>query len=81
MSLFKFYKKKEGNEREQEKFMKIDLNSLPVDPAERKPMEFYHVNQRDEIKRVYLQKWHFQPKDHEFPIRDFGGKPRRFQES
>ena len=35
MTLFKFYKKKEGNEKEQDKFMKIDLNSLPVDPAER----------------------------------------------
>ena len=56
MSLFKFYKKKEGNEKEQEKFMKIDLNSLPVDPAERKPINFYHVNQKDEIRRAYLQK-------------------------
>ncbi|KAL4586419.1 hypothetical protein LXL04_011055 [Taraxacum kok-saghyz] len=72
MSLFKFYKMKEGNEQEQEKFMKIDLNSLPVDLAERKPMEFYHVNQRYEIRRAPLQKGHFQPKGHEFPIRDFG---------
>ena len=61
--------------------MKIDLNSLPVDPAERKLIEFYHVNQRDEIRRAYMQKWHFQPKDHEFPVRDFWGKPPRFQES
>ena len=53
MSLFKFYKKKEGNEQEQVKFMKIDVSSLPVDPAERKPMKFYHVNQRDEISVIY----------------------------
>ena len=81
MSLFKFYKKKEGNEQKQEKFMKIDLNSLPVDPAERKPIEFYHVNQIDEIRRAYLQKGPFQPQCDEFPIRDFGGKPRKFQKA
>ncbi|KAL4589419.1 hypothetical protein LXL04_002326 [Taraxacum kok-saghyz] len=61
--------------------MNIDLNSLPVDLTERKPMKLYHVNQRDEIRRAYLQKGHFQPKGHEFPIRDFGAKPPRFQQA
>nr|KAJ0219001.1 hypothetical protein LSAT_V11C300155530 [Lactuca sativa] len=80
MSLHKFYKKKEDNEQ-QHKYTKVDLNSLPVDPFERPSIEFYHVNQRDEIRRAYLQKGHFQPLNHKFPPRDFGGKPRRFIQS
>ncbi|XP_052621644.1 uncharacterized protein LOC111906147 [Lactuca sativa] len=80
MSLHKFYKKKEDSEQQQ-KYTKIDLNSLPVDPFERPSIEFYHVNQRDEIRRAYLQKGPFQPLNHKFPPRDFGGKPRRFIQS
>ncbi|XP_052627754.1 uncharacterized protein LOC111888627 [Lactuca sativa] len=80
MSLHKFYKKKEDSEQ-QHKYTKVDLNSLPVDPFERPSIEFYHVNQRDEIRRVYLQKWPFQPLNHKFPPHDFGGKPRRFIQS
>nr|KAJ0197641.1 hypothetical protein LSAT_V11C700376230 [Lactuca sativa] len=80
MFLHKFYKKKEDNEQQQ-KYTKVDLNSLPVDPFERLSIDFYHVNQRDEIRRVYLQKGPFQPLNHKFPPRDFGGKHRRFIQS
>ncbi|CAI9267484.1 unnamed protein product [Lactuca saligna] len=41
-------------------------------------MECYHVNQRDEIRRAYLQKCHFQPQNYKFPQRGFRGKQRRF---
>ncbi|KAJ9559793.1 hypothetical protein OSB04_004953 [Centaurea solstitialis] len=71
----------EDNEKEQHKYTKVDLNSLPVDPAERPSIDFYHVNQRDEIRRAYLQKGPCQPQNHIFPQRDFGGKPRRFNQS
>nr|KAJ0224812.1 hypothetical protein LSAT_V11C100002390 [Lactuca sativa] len=80
ISLHKFYKKKEDNEQ-QHKYTKVDLNSLPVDLFERPSIEFYHVNQRDEIIRAYLQKGSFQPLNHKFPPCDFGGKPRRFIQS
>ena len=68
----------EENVQEQHKYMKVDLNSLPVEPVERPSIDFYHVNQRDEIRRAYLQKGPCQPQNHTFPQRDFGGKPRRF---
>nr|KAJ0213818.1 hypothetical protein LSAT_V11C400223710 [Lactuca sativa] len=71
MSLHKFYKKKEDSEQ-LHKYTKVDLNSLPIDPFERPSIEFYHVNQRDEIRRAYLQKGPFQPLNHKFPPHDFG---------
>ncbi|KAJ9552120.1 LOW QUALITY PROTEIN: hypothetical protein OSB04_016165 [Centaurea solstitialis] len=71
----------EDNEKEQHKYTKVDLNSLPVDPVERPSIDFYHVNQRDEIRGAYLQKGPCQPQNHIFPQRDFGGKPRRFNPS
>ncbi|XP_023735456.1 uncharacterized protein LOC111883364 [Lactuca sativa] len=80
MSLHKFYKKKEDGEQ-QHKYKKVDLNALPVYPFEQPSIEFYHVNQRDEIRKAYLQKGHFQPLNHKFPPRNFGGKPRRFIQS
>ncbi|CAI9278088.1 unnamed protein product [Lactuca saligna] len=58
--------------------MRVDLSSLPIDPAERPSMEYYHVNQRDEIRRAYLQKGPFQPQNYKFPQSAFGGKQRRF---
>lgn len=57
--------------------MKFDLNSLHVDLIERPSMKYYHVNQRNEIRRAYLQKRYCQPQNHDFP-RHFGGKTRRF---
>nr|KAJ0221032.1 hypothetical protein LSAT_V11C200068740 [Lactuca sativa] len=80
MSLHMFYKKKEDIEQQQ-KYTKVDLNSLLVDTFERPSIELYHVNQRDEIRRAYLQKWPFHPLNHKFPPHDFGGKPQRFIES
>ena len=71
----------EENVQEQHKYMKVDLNSLHVDPVDRPSIDFYHVNQRDEIRRAYLQKGLCQPQNHTFPQRDFGGKPRRFNPS
>ncbi|XP_023732947.1 uncharacterized protein LOC111880764 [Lactuca sativa] len=78
MSLFKFFRKIDKKaiqeDNEQHKHMRLDLSSLPVDPAERPAIEYYHVNQRDEIRRTYLQKGPFQTQNYKFPQRDFGGE-------
>ncbi|KAF5792710.1 hypothetical protein HanRHA438_Chr09g0421121 [Helianthus annuus] len=58
--------------------MRIDLEDLPWDPAERKPILSYDVNQRDEIRRAYLNKGPCQPQGHVFPKRDIGGRMRQF---
>ena len=41
----------------------------------------YHLNNRDEIRRYYLQKGSCQPvfQNHDYPLTDFSGKPRRFR--
>uniref|UniRef100_A0A1S4BM31 Zinc finger MYM-type protein 1-like n=1 Tax=Nicotiana tabacum TaxID=4097 RepID=A0A1S4BM31_TOBAC len=56
----------------------IDLYSLPVDPKERIPIRDYHPNERDEIRREYLQRGPYQLRYHKFPQRDFSGLKRRF---
>ncbi|XP_052621086.1 uncharacterized protein LOC111877426 [Lactuca sativa] len=54
------------------KYTRVDLNTLPADPGERPSMEVYHVNQRDEIRRAYLQKGPYQPCAHSFQQREIG---------
>ena len=34
----------------------IDLNNLLFDPKHRENVSFFHLNYRDEIRRVYLQR-------------------------
>ncbi|KAJ9538306.1 hypothetical protein OSB04_031039 [Centaurea solstitialis] len=63
------------------KYMKVDLDSLPADPGQRPSMEVYHVNQRDEIRRHYLQKGPCQPRNHSFERREIGGRVRKFNPS
>ncbi|CAK8576119.1 unnamed protein product [Lathyrus sativus] len=60
------------------RFLDVDLDNLPVDPGERNQMACYHPNDRDEIQIVYLQKGPCQPKDHNFPQRQFGTSLRKF---
>ena len=35
---------------------RVDVTNLPSDPGLRKNITFYHPNDRDEIRRYYLQK-------------------------
>ncbi|XP_076956696.1 uncharacterized protein LOC143631974 [Bidens hawaiensis] len=56
----------------------IDLNHLHSDPFDRPPIASYHPNQRDDIRRHYLVKKAFQPRNHNFPCKDYYGKPRCF---
>ncbi|KAJ0798042.1 hypothetical protein HanPI659440_Chr04g0180521 [Helianthus annuus] len=32
----------------------LDVDTLPSDPYDRKPIESYNMNQRDEIRKAYL---------------------------
>jgi hypothetical protein len=59
-------------------FLDVDLENLPADPGERNQMLCYHPNDRDEIRRAYLQKGPCQPKEHNFPQRQFGSSLRKF---
>ncbi|KAK4583825.1 hypothetical protein RGQ29_021805 [Quercus rubra] len=63
----------------QTQFQRIDLDSLDYDPGTRKQIWEYHVNQRDEIRRVYIKKGPHQP-----PLETFkksGKQNRSFQAS
>ncbi|PIN24058.1 hypothetical protein CDL12_03214 [Handroanthus impetiginosus] len=55
-----------------------NFESLPSDLGLRKKINDYHPNDQDEIRRWYLQKKPCQSFNHEFPIKNIGGKMRRF---
>ena len=50
---------------------------LVADPGLRKSIDKNMVN-IENVRRVYLQKSHCQPKNHDFPWRDYGTMKRRF---
>ncbi|KAJ0908603.1 hypothetical protein HanRHA438_Chr07g0312271 [Helianthus annuus] len=49
----------------------VDVDNLSSDPYDRKPIESYNVNQRDEIRRAYLIRGPSQPRGIEFPQSTF----------
>ncbi|KAK9713942.1 hypothetical protein RND81_06G059800 [Saponaria officinalis] len=57
----------------------VDINSLPSDPADRIPIKNYHVDERDMVRRAYLQNKPIQPREHDFPYTDFSGTNRCFK--
>jgi hypothetical protein len=54
------------------------INLLEYDLGESLPIENYHVNDRDEIRRAYITKGPCKPYIHDFPYRNIGDAPRRF---
>ncbi|XP_022024859.1 zinc finger MYM-type protein 1-like [Helianthus annuus] len=59
----------------------INLDTLPSDPYDRKPIESYNVNQRDEIRRAYILRGLYQLRGIEFPQTTFQGEElRKFKE-
>ncbi|XP_020422140.1 uncharacterized protein LOC109949841 isoform X3 [Prunus persica] len=58
--------------------LEINLEDLPLDPGLRTRIWDYHPNVRDQVRRAYLQKGPFQPRNHSFPQRNLSGGPRRF---
>ncbi|XP_022032401.1 zinc finger MYM-type protein 1-like [Helianthus annuus] len=58
--------------------LKIDMDNLPWDPSERKPISSYHPSQKDEIRRAYLLRGPCQPqgKKDDFPQTQVGNGDR-----
>jgi hypothetical protein len=80
MSLNKYFKRKSLEEEELFKYLshvtqssskkshiKINPDTLFVDPGLRRPIYEYHLNVRDAIRIAYLQKGHCQPSHCDFP--------------
>ncbi|KAK9755784.1 hypothetical protein RND81_01G050400, partial [Saponaria officinalis] len=57
----------------------VNINSLPSDPADRISIKNYHVDERDMVRRAYLQNKPIQPREHDFPYTDFSGTNRCFK--
>ncbi|KAL3819974.1 hypothetical protein ACJIZ3_005879 [Penstemon smallii] len=57
---------------------RFESDNLIIDPGLRKRISEYDVNQREDIRRAYLQKGPCQPRTHNFPQRNIGGRMRRF---
>ena len=62
-------------------YVDFNFDNLPLDPELRENILSYHPSNHDEIKRFYLQKSPCQPvlQNHNYPLTDFSGKPRRFR--
>ena len=56
----------------------MDVADLPMDPGLRIKISNYHSNERDQIRRYYLQNKPYQLVDHDFPQSQFGKTKRRF---
>ena len=57
-----------------DKRSRVDLNNLSSDPGLRQKISEYHPNDREAIRRAYLQKGPCQPFNHKFPQRDISGE-------
>ena len=47
--------------------IEVDVANLPIDTGLRIKISNYHPNERDQIRRHYLQNKPCQPVDHDFP--------------
>ncbi|KAK1369481.1 hypothetical protein POM88_035573 [Heracleum sosnowskyi] len=56
----------------------FDTINYPQDPGKRKKLIDFHPNERDLVRRIYIQRGPCQPKDYVFPQTLFGKNPRRF---
>ena len=58
-----------------------DINweeEIKYDPGLRKQIDSYHPNQREKVRRKYLENGPCQPRTCNFPVSYIGDKPRRF---
>ena len=60
--------------------IEVDVANLPTDPSLRIKISNHHPNERDRIRRHYLQNKHCQPIHHDFPQNQFGKTNRRFNQ-
>ncbi|XP_058777614.1 uncharacterized protein LOC131651908 [Vicia villosa] len=68
----------QSSSQELEQQIEVNLDELPLDPGRRIKMSAYLPNDRDKIRKVYLQRGPFQPRKHTFPQRKMGNGLRRF---
>ena len=59
----------------------INLSALPSDLGLRPRIMDDNPNDRDQIRRAYLQQGPCQPHDHNFPQKEFGVKLQRFNKA
>jgi hypothetical protein len=52
--------------------IEINLDNLLANPGLRRPIYEYHINDRDAIRRAYLQKSPCQPSHYDFSQKQFG---------
>ena len=66
--------------RSNPKRIRIEVNvaNLSTNPGLRIKISNYHPNERDQIRKHYLQNKPCQPVDHDFPQSQFGKTKRRF---
>ena len=55
----------------------IDLENLPTDPGLRTPISEYDPNIRDQVRRAYIQRGPCQPRNHKYPLKQFGNQSRK----
>ena len=81
----KFFKRKSSIESSSStpppKRRENDLANLPSDPGLRPRILEYGPNDREEVRRAYLQKGPCQPHTHSFPQKMIGQVLRRFNPS
>ena len=58
--------------------IEVDVANLPTNPGLRIKISNYHANERDQIRRHYLQNKACQLVNHDFPQSQFGKTKRRF---
>jgi hypothetical protein len=58
------------------KFTRINLSEFnpSSDPGTRKQVCEYHPNDRQLVRRAYIAKGPYQPREHNFPVSHIGGK-------
>ena len=56
----------------------MEIKSVPQDPGKRRNMSDFHKDDRDYIRRFYIDRGLCQLINHDFPFRDFG-KSRDFK--
>ncbi|XP_021776368.1 uncharacterized protein LOC110740197 [Chenopodium quinoa] len=61
-----------------ERLSEHEFANLPQDPGKRRKMSQFHKDDRDLVRRIYIQRKPCQPKDFIFPQTSIFGKNRRF---
>ena len=56
----------------------INVDDLSADPVDQRRMSNYNPNDREKVRRAYLQRGPYQPRGHKFPQKVIGKHKKRF---